>query len=256
LNLPGEGPTIIAEDFDFVSYRGWIAQGRELGSFRPAIDENVHMSYPYAFECGGEAYCIPESAGKNGVWLYRWDTSSRRWVVVAELIRDFPALDATVLCYGGKWWLFCTHAQNGPDTHLHVWHASSFMGPWEPHRGNPVKVDIRSSRPAGTPFVHAGQLYRPAQNSADSYGVGITINRVTQLTEAEFCEEPATEIRPFANSGRADGVHTLSTFATEAGADTSADMIVVDAKRMELAPSFFVRRMLHKFKRLGQVLGG
>ncbi len=43
-------------------------------------------------------------------------------------------------------------------------------GPWEPHRRNPVKCDVRGSRPAGTPFVHGGELYRPAQDGSKRYG--------------------------------------------------------------------------------------
>src|SRR5213596_456309 len=56
------------------------------------------------------------------------------------------------------------------------------LGPWRPHPGNPVKVDVRSSRPAGGPFLFGGNLYRPAQDCSRTYGGGITINRVTHLS--------------------------------------------------------------------------
>jgi len=66
--------------------------------------------------------------------------------------------------------LFFTDADDGPLTKLRVWFADDLLGSWCPHPGNPVKPDIRSARPAGTPFVHDGALYRPAQDCSRTYG--------------------------------------------------------------------------------------
>ena len=40
-----------------------------------------------------------------------------------------------------------------------------------------VKTDVRSARPAGTPFVYQGELYRPAQDCSRTYGGSIVIHR-------------------------------------------------------------------------------
>src|SRR5439155_16783323 len=109
-----------------------------------------------------------------------------------------------------RWWLACTRRDVGENMPLFVWHARSLEGPWEPHALNPVKADIRSSRPAGTPFVHRDILYRPAQDSSRMYGGGIVINRVLRLTPTEFKEEPAAAVEPFSEGPFPDGIHTLS----------------------------------------------
>jgi hypothetical protein len=105
---------------------------------------------------------------------------------------------------------------------------------------NPVKCDVRSSRPGGTPFWLDGALYRPTQDSSVSYGCALTINRVLQLTADHFEEKPVAHIDRV--PGRySDGVHTLS------GAD---GITVLDAKRMIFVPDLALRRLRFKLGRL------
>jgi hypothetical protein len=130
------------------------------------------------------------------------------------------------------------------DCKLFLWHAPDPTGPWEPHPGNPVKVDVRSSRPAGTPFEFEGHLYRPAQDCSETYGGGITINRVTQLTPVSFSEEPVATIEARRGSDYAAGVHTLSG---------SGDLTMIDGKQVVLAPGLVPGRLLRKVRRAGQV---
>lgn len=90
-----------------------------------------------------------------------------------------------------------------------MWFAPSLDGPWQPHPLNPVKSEVTSSRPAGTPFVHDGRLFRPAQDDSGSYGRAMVINEVLRLTPEAFDEVVATRLGPF-GSGRPLGPHTLS----------------------------------------------
>ena len=76
-----------------------------------------------------------------------------RWTKAATLVRGRGLVDATVFQYEFRWWLAaCELADKGANSELHLWFAESLRGPWEAHPGNPVKTDVRSSRPAGTPF--------------------------------------------------------------------------------------------------------
>jgi len=66
---PG-GMRILCEEFDWFSEKGRILEIRPdsngslcLGT--AAIEEDVHMSYPYVVEHQGETYCIPESADRG-----------------------------------------------------------------------------------------------------------------------------------------------------------------------------------------------
>ncbi len=55
---------------------------------------------------------------------------------------------------------------------LNVFNAPSPLGPWTPHKANPVKNSKarKGQRPAGRPLVVDGQLYRFGQDCSTSYG--------------------------------------------------------------------------------------
>ena len=175
----------LVEDYDYRSHRGLISaiNLNDTGAKpRPVIDTGVHASYPYVFESEGTVWCIPETYQAKEVRLYRAVEFPDVWEHHATLIKGVAALDSTVIHHDGLWWLFCTDRDAGSNSKLRIWLAPQLLGPWDPHPLNPVKTDVRSSRPAGTPFVSNGVLYRPAQDGSDSYGGSITINRVDRLT--------------------------------------------------------------------------
>jgi hypothetical protein len=105
--------------------------------------------------------------------------------------------------------MFVAIADTEFSDELHLYYGDSPLGPWKPHAKNPVKSDVRNSRPAGRPFYWKGDLYRPAQDSSQRYGYGMRINRVVQLTPSEFREEEVSQILP---QWRRDlrGTHTLN----------------------------------------------
>jgi hypothetical protein len=206
--------------------------GRELGDdgrlsrARPTLRLPIHLSYPFVIEQDGTTYCIPETIQADGVLLFRAVGPEPRWVLDRRLIDRFPAADSTVIFHVRKFWLFCTRYAIEPDDpvnrELHIWHADDLRGPWLPHVGNPVKMDRSNARPAGTPFLHEGELFRPAQDCSRTYGGSVKINRVTVLTETEFAEEPVAMIEPRKDSPFPDGLHHLSSFG---------DTTFIDGKR-------------------------
>ena len=221
---------VLAEELDFYSNRGVIvdAQIDENGtvSWRDAIDEGCHMSYPYVFEHKGKFYCTPEIYSKRGIFLYVFDAERDGWQLVAPLMQDYAGVDPTLIQYEGRWWMFCTNHDKDVESTLFLWHAPELLGPWQAHPANPLKVDIRSSLPAGTPFIFEGNLYRPAQDSSRAYGGGITINRVQRLTLHDFSEEPVAHVEPIAPySG---GIHTLAG---------SGSVTIVDGNRAIFSPT-------------------
>lgn len=219
---------ILFEEYDYSTDKGWISTiGAQEKSFSPprvVIDSPFHMSYPYLLQYNNEIYCIPETYEAREVSLYRANEFPDSWEKVAILIEDFAGLDSTIFQYEGHWWLLATDQDDGPHSKLKVWHAPDLLGPWHPHSANPVKVDVRSARPAGTPFMHDGQLYRPAQDCSQTYGGRIVLNRVTHLTPTEFREEPVVVIEPYREGPYPDGTHTIST---------AGDVAVVDGMKRE-----------------------
>jgi hypothetical protein len=152
------------------------------------------------------------------------------------LLSDFAAVDSTIVNFDGRWWLFCTCAENGRNDSLYLWHSETLTGPWEAHTRNPVKIDIRSARPGGTPFVYNGELYRPSQDCSLTYGGRVSLNRVTKLTTTSFEEQVVNTVGPEIGGRYRDGMHTLSVLGT--------DKTLIDGKRHR----FFVGGFWHAMK--------
>jgi hypothetical protein len=194
----------------------------------------VHLSYPFIVEDGGEIFCIPESSEADEIAIYRARSFPRDWERVATLIGGFGGCDSSVIFRDGLWWLFCT-PRDAPNHELHAWFSERLLGPWRAHARNPVKTDVRSARPAGTPFVVADVLYRPAQDCAGGYGRRVAINRVRRLTPTDFQEEPVAFVEPDARGPCRAGLHTLS----DAGGVT-----LIDGKLYRFAPRETVRKAM------------
>ena len=236
-----DGPVIVAEHFSYAEGKGHIAALASTpdGSFgppTPIIEEPMHMSYPAIVQHEGHIYCIPETGTERALHCYEATAFPYHWERRATLIEDFAVLDATIFPHEGRWWLFCSEDDGSPGTTLHLWYAADPLGPWTPHAANPVKRDLRSSRPAGMPFVYDGCLYRPAQDSTRTYGGAVVINKVLHLTPTAFAEEPVTTVAPYTDGPYRFGIHTLSAW----GGRT-----VIDGKRHRFIPCEF-RRVLRK----------
>jgi hypothetical protein len=216
---------ILVEEFDEATNRGTISalerddRGWQLHS--AVLDPGVHASYPYLVEHDGELYCIPETWQARRVDIWRCDAFPTAWSRAGTLLEGSAVVDPTLVHHDGRWWLLGTLKDDEPDTKLHAWSARELLGPYEPHPLNPVKIDVTSSRPAGTPFVVDGVCYRPAQDCSTSYGGGVVLNRVVALDERGLVEETVGRIDT--GAGRYEsGTHTLAS---------GGDMWVVDGRR-------------------------
>jgi hypothetical protein len=149
------------------------------------------------------------------------------------------AIDPTLFFFNGTWWLFFTNREHS-NTHLFIFHAEELTGEFKSHRLNPVKTDIRSSRPAGTPFVHGGVLYRPAQDCSVTYGGRVAVNKVLRLTPDDFAEETVNFIEPVQSGQYNRGLHTLSSVG---------NYTLIDGKRFSFNFRFFKHQLLKKLMR-------
>lgn len=204
---------IFVEDLSYPEWKGKISfieypDGFQNENLRTAHEEPEHMSYPYLFKHNNTVYATPEIYESNEIRLYQVHSPSD-WEFKTTLIEDTEGVDPTIIKHEGKWWMFYTE-QAYSNTKLYIQFAEDLTGEWKPHKNNPVKTDVGSSRPGGTPFVKERELYRPAQNSVGGYGSGIVINRVEKLTSEQYAEEKVNEIRP-SEEGRYTGMHTLSS---------------------------------------------
>ena len=173
------------------------------------LERDYHLSYPFVFEWNNNYYMVPESAGNKTVELYRSTSFPFEWQLEKVLLQDVRATDATLAEIDGQWWMFVSIAEHSIPDELYLFYADSPLGPWTPHPRNPVKSDVRGSRPAGALFNWNDELYRPAQNSSGRYGYGMSINKITRLDREAFSEEEVSSILPNWNKDLL-GTHTLS----------------------------------------------
>lgn len=142
------------------------------------------------------------------------------------MLVDAPLIDTTFVGWNGKIWAFATRDTATCNTDLFVFYADTLAGPWQAHPLNPVKTDVRSARPAGTPFVVDGRLYRPAQDCSTHYGSAVSINEVTTLSETDFEERVVSRVEPSAEGGYRYGLHTISQVG---------DVTLIDGARKQWA---------------------
>lgn len=212
----GGGWVLFFEELPFATGKGHIsaieiARNGTRGTPFTVLERDYHLSYPFVFEWNGETWMIPETRVNGTVELYRAVDFPRDWVFDRVLLDGVNAVDATLAEIGGRWWMFVGLGEPGAwtDDELHLYHADTPLGPWTPHRHDPVKSDVRSARPAGRPFLHDGAWYRPAQDCSTRYGAAIVINRIERITETEYREVEVSRLDPVWRSGL-DGTHTIN----------------------------------------------
>jgi hypothetical protein len=242
---------LLVEQFEYGRNRGVIdalVLGDDDSVVRSvrALDLPSHLSFPHPVEIDGELYIIPESCVANEAVLYRCERFPDVWRR-DSVVFPFDAVDTTLFEHDGRWWAFCTRWARGSTLGLYAFHSASPRGPWTEHALNPVVVDVATARPAGKPFVVDGTLYRSGQNCSRTYGGGVAIARIDELSPAAYRE---TVVRRFDGRefGRyAEGFHTVSF--TRGDVVVDGKCVYHDARKLGWA----LRRIR---ARLGRMLRG
>jgi len=177
----------------------------------PILETDYHLSYPFVFQWDGDFFMMPETASRRQVELYRCVDFPARWKLERVILRGLTALDPTPAFLFGRWWLFANIPAYGAGhlDELHLFHADSPLGPWTPHRDNPIKSDVRSARPAGRILENHGEFYRPAQDCSTRYGSAVVLNRILQLNPETYEEIEMGKVgRDW--GPQVEGVHTFN----------------------------------------------
>jgi hypothetical protein len=235
----GSGLNILVEYF---CWRRGIGEIHHLfydqngfGERKLILDSPFHLSYPFVFSNDGRVFFAPEHSQSLDFSAFEMDRS-QSIVAKRPMIDRTAIVDGSLAFHNDMYWMFCVDESASFNTDLNIYFADSLDGPWQAHPLNPVKSDIRSARPAGTPFVHQGQLYRPAQDCSTHYGRAVTINRVDHLSRTAFRETAVHSIFPI-DPQYPYGLHTVSQVG---------DMTLIDGAR--LAPRFgWLSRAAAKF---------
>lgn len=210
----GGRTVLFVEEFPFATQKGLISAvelgtNGPIGTPRPVIETDCHLSYPFIFEEDGALYMIPESSGRRKVELWRVVNFPDNWERAAVLIDDIDLGDATLFRANGRYYLFGTvrpHWGSSWDG-LAIFTAERLTGRWAPLFAGPAKVDVSSARPAGRMFSLGTDIVRPFQDSVGGYGAGLGFARVDRLDASGYAETKLMALRP---APPLSGLHTYN----------------------------------------------
>jgi hypothetical protein len=221
---------LFVESFDYREWHGRIellilGDDFTVIERRLALAEPWHLSYPFVFEADGASWMLPEAFRSGRLTLYRAAEFPDHWEPAAVLPLDSPAVDATPFFHDGLWWLFYSPSTDrlAKIGWLHLAYAERLTGPWRVHPRNPVRIDITSSRPGGTPLIVDGRIMIPMQDATRTYGGAIRPLWIDRLDPDGFAAEAGPPIMPPASfAPTTEGLHTLSA---------CGPVTLIDAKR-------------------------
>lgn len=236
---------VFAEHYDYRHRHGTIVslvydEALRLVDRRLCLSEPWHLSYPQVFAGEGAVWMLPEAHRSGGLTLYRAHDELADWQAECRINLDCVPVDASILRYDDRWWLFYASAQNKRTklSHLHVACANRLCGPWTPHPGNPVRIDPRSARPGGTPIIIGDRIMLPVQDNSATYGGALRALWIDRLDDRQF-EAVAAEAMtvPDMVGAYGHGMHTLSacgdiTLFDVKRIDTSLRGVALDIRRM------------------------
>lgn len=237
--LPGDRERLSCEFFDERTGIGHLEtltldeDGTIRFRERLEVGEGEHTSFPAVFEIDGERFGLAETAALRAITLHAVDAHGR-WTPVVDLLQDVQAADPVLFKAEGRYWLAYTDLSLGAMDNLCLMYADDLEGPWRAHANNPVKVDIRGARMAGRPFVHGGQLYRPAQDCLHTYGSAVVIHRIEHLSPWRFEETVVRRLEADVQAHLPHGMHTISAWGNRT---------LVDAKIERMNPVAWMRKL-------------
>jgi len=209
---------IFFEEYIYKERKGHISliEMQQSGKYSAPVkilEEPFHLSYPQIFEYKNTLYMIPESHQAKNINLYECTNFPTTWKHRAVLIDSVDAVDATILFYRNKVWLFTNIADpegTSRENELYLFYSDSlFDHKWISHPMNPIISDIKKARPAGKIIESGGKLLRPSQCDVPYYGYGIKLNEIISLTENDYQEKEIRFIEPTWEKNL-KGIHTIN----------------------------------------------
>jgi len=231
---------LLVEEMPVRGGKGRIASldpSRPAGQqIEPILETGQHHSYPCTFHEHGAVYCLPEATRRGTTILYSLSLDGQL-TPVQTIAEGRRLADSTLFRHQGRYWIACTDLDFGEHDNLCLLHADRLDGRWQPHRQWPVRIDIRGARPAGSVFTVDGRLYRPGQDCAATYGAGVMIHRINELTPYSFQETLVSVVRPDPGGPFPHGLHTIVD---------DGERVWIDGKRFVFDPVGLGQKILRK----------
>ncbi|TAN11406.1 MAG: hypothetical protein EPN37_17385 [Chitinophagaceae bacterium] len=217
-------PFLISRDgksyvfFENYSYETKIAkisagsiENNRIKDVRDVLVKNYHLSYPHLVEEDGVLYLIPETGGSMRLEVYKCVEFPYSWELYSTHFEGEYIGDTTYFQdEKGDRWLFLNKGKS-INSELYIYKIDNLrMERVVPHAMNPVYIDCRKARNAGSVFKYEEEYYRPNQRNIDGiYGRELGINKIKVLTLTEYEEELIRVIKPDFKKGL-QAIHTFN----------------------------------------------
>jgi hypothetical protein len=184
------------------------------------LSEPFHLSYPYVFRWQDAYYMVPESCeGTGTVRLYVARSFPTGWELAGTLLHGGRYVDASLVRYRDRWWLFAETNAPRNDT-LRLYHSADLMGPWVEHPKRPLlRGDSHVSRPGGRFVVYEDRVIRFAQDCWPRYGLQVHAFEITQLSPEDYVEHRIGHealVGPSGVGWNSSGMHHIDPHQIEA----------------------------------------
>lgn len=156
-------------------------------SLGTVLSPDFHVSYPQVFASEYGICMLPETSQDGTVSLYLFEDFplkiGKKWTLLEGRYSD-----STIHYNNGFWWLFAT--LNGV---LELFYSKDVLGPYNRYPMGIVSRDLSCSRSGGSLIVHNGNIYRPAQNCSNGYGMNLNLMLVEKMTPDCYKEKLAIQ---------------------------------------------------------------
>ena len=186
---------IRVEAMNKISSKGEIVElSQDTLEFKRVIlgDSKNHYSYPSTFIDKDNEFILPEVASHSKQFLIRKPYEENNKIFLRGL--EQPLIDPNLIKFRGVYYLFAGFSSSGTTEQNLFYSVDSFIGPYKPHQLNPIVVNPKGARNAGRIYKKNGELYRFGQNNTSSYGNGIVISKITELSDVKYSEEEVGSI--------------------------------------------------------------
>lgn|GEM_PF-2651064 len=149
-----------------------------------ALASDHKHGFPSCFRDEDLLWCLPYTAGYNGMTLFVFDPESRKLIPAHTLLEGYKALYPMIFKHNQLWWLILYTEQQGNLKELLFW-SEDLRGEFRAHPCNDVSDADNGLIPAGQVIVDNGRLIRPMTDYSTNRPV-LVLQEITSLSEMDF----------------------------------------------------------------------
>lgn len=206
------GDTIVMEGIREEDYKGAIwawdtNKKRRAGSIDAKDIGADHLAYPILIKEKGSSFLLTDMGGQKETELIEVELNNLRFKGIHAFARaQLRLTDPTVYFHNGRYYMFGN--LTGEPFVLRLWTSESLdFCNYKEHPQSPILVSPVGGRMGGQLIAEGEEIYRFGQDGSRMYGDGLTIHKITELTESSYNEELVARRR--FNTG-VYGPHTYS----------------------------------------------